>query len=397
MRSYSINLYKTTKNITNMAAMNGGNIADTLKKAYSVAGLSEEQRHEDEKYMHRCIQLARQGQAGARPNPMVGAVVVCQGRIIGEGYHICQGGPHAEVNAIASVRHPELLPESTIYVSLEPCAHYGKTPPCADLIVSRKIRRCVVGCRDPFAKVNGLGIKKLLDGGVDVTVGVLEQECRALNPNFMTYHTLKRPFITLKWAQSRDGMMGIVNKDRNGNEMPCPVRLSTPLTMTLMHRRRALCDAILVGGGTILSDNPSLTVRQWTSRGKTGNMPLSQREAGKEWTKGNPLRVIIDVKGNLPTSHNIYNKEAETLVWTNWDLEALMQELHRRNIQNLLVEGGSETLRRFLDAGLWDELRVETAPVEIGPNGIKAPSIEDQHLHNLYQVDGNGIAIYLRS
>lgn len=392
--------------------MNAENHSDTLKKATSAAELNEEQLREDEKYMRRCIQLARQGQAGARPNPMVGAVIVHQGHIIGEGYHICQGGPHAEVNAIASVHQPELLPESTIYVSLEPCAHYGKTPPCADLIVSRHIRRCVVGCRDPFAKVNGLGIRKLLDGDVQVTVGILEQECRALNPNFMTFHTLHRPFITLKWAQSQDGMMGVVNEDetlRYENLQPqnlntskpkylhAPILLSTPLTMTLMHRRRALCDAILVGGGTALSDNPSLTVRQWTPRGQTGNQPLSQHEAGKEWTQGNPLRIVIDAKGNLSPTLKIYNKEAETLVWPNWDLASLTQELHSRSIQNLLVEGGAETLRRFLEAGLWDELRVETAPIHIGPRGVKAPSLDGLDPHARHQVDGNEITIYFKS
>ena len=390
--------------------MNGEKHPDTLKKVSSAAELSEEQRREDEKYMRRCIQLARQGQAGARPNPMVGAVIVHQGRIIGEGYHICQGGPHAEVNAIASVRQPDLLPQSTIYVSLEPCAHYGKTPPCADLIVSRHIRRCVVGCRDPFAKVNGMGIQKLLDGGVEVTVGILEQECRDLNPNFMTFHTLHRPFITLKWAQSLDGMMGIVNDNdddddtlRYDDETPQPstinhkpILLSTPLTMTLMHRRRALCDAILVGGGTALSDNPSLTVRRWTPRGQTGNLPLSQHEAGKEWTQGNPLRVVIDAKGNLPDTLNIFNKEAETLIWPNWDLASLMQELRSRNIQNLLVEGGAETLRRFLEAGLWDELRVETAPIQIGAHGIKAPSLDGLKLQAHYLVGSNEIAIYVK-
>lgn len=360
------------------------------KKPLGVADLPLEQRREDEKFMYRCLQLARQGRAGARPNPMVGAVVVCEGQIIGEGYHICQGGPHAEVNAIGSVRCLELLPQSAIYVSLEPCAHYGKTPPCADLIISKRIRRCVVGCRDPFAKVDGLGIKKLLDAGVEVVVGVLERECLALNETFITFHQLRRPFITLKWAQSRDGLMD--RQRQSAGESP--VRFSTALTMALMHRRRALSDAILVGGKTAMLDNPSLTVRDWSPRGDTGNLPLSLKEKGSN-AKGNPLRVVVDTKGNLPSSQHIFNNEAETLVWKNWDLKALMHELHERNVQTLLVEGGADTLSHFLVAGLWDELRVETAPIILG-EGIVAPRPAGFSQVLTHQVDGNVISVYRR-
>ncbi len=370
------------------------NASCPAKKVISAAELSEEQRLEDEKYIRRCIQLARQGMAGARPNPMVGAVVVCEGRILGEGYHICQGGPHAEVNAISSVKQTELLPQSTIYVSLEPCAHYGKTPPCADLIISRKIKRCVIGCQDPFAKVDGLGIKKLQEAGVEVVVGVLEKECLTLNHTFITYHTLKRPYITLKWAQSCNGMMDAARRMPRTSEAdsPQPVRFSTPLTMTLMHRRRALSDAILVGGGTALLDNPSLTVREWIPRGETGNQPLFQKENG--WNaKGHPLRVVVDTKGTLPKELRVFNDESATLVWDNWDLNALMQRLHEQNIQTLLVEGGAETLRRFLDEGLWDEMRVETSPFLI-QEGVEAPSLAGYHPSEVYQVDGNTISIY---
>lgn len=359
------------------------------KKAITVAELSPEQLLEDEKYMRRCLQLARQGGAGARPNPMVGAVVVCRGRIIGEGYHICQGGPHAEVNAIASVREPELLAESTIYVSLEPCAHYGKTPPCADLIVSKRIKRCVIGCKDPFAKVDGLGIKKLLDAGVEVIVGVLERECLELNRTFITFHTLKRPYITLKWAQSQDGFM-----DRLRQPTESPVQFSTPLTQTLMHRRRALSDAILVGGGTALMDNPSLTVRHWAARGETGNLPVVLRDRLGQ-VKGNPLRVVIDTKGDLPERLALFNEEAETLVWQSWDLQALMRELHQRGIQTLLVEGGAATLQRFLEADLWDEMRVETAPVVLC-EGVKAPLAKVFSPAETHDVDGNVISLYRR-
>ena len=367
------------------------------KKPVTAKELAPEQRNEDEKFMARCLQLARQGMAGARPNPMVGAVVVHKGKIIGEGYHICQGGPHAEVNAIASVKQTELLTESTIYVSLEPCAHYGKTPPCADLIVSKGIRRCVIGCKDPFAKVDGLGIKKLLDAGIEVIVGIREQECLELNRTFIIYHTLKRPYITLKWAQSKDGMMDAKRTDKNSTQNLSagqPVRFSTPFTMALMHRQRALSDAILVGGGTALSDNPSLTIRHWAGRGETGNLPLHIREKQGD-VKGNPLRIVIDTRGNLPQNLNIFNAEAETLVWKNRDLQALMGELHQRNIQTLLVEGGAETLKRFLEAGLWDELRVETAPFSL-KEGVKAPSLDGMQPYETLQAGQNTISRYLR-
>ena len=320
----------------------------------------------DEIFMRRCIELARNGVSGAAPNPMVGAVIVHNGRIIGEGYHRKCGGPHAEVNAIRSVRHPELLPESTIYVSLEPCAHYGKTPPCADLIVEKRIPRVVVGCRDPFAKVDGLGIKKLQDAGCDVTVGVLEKECRELNRHFMTYHTHHRPYIILKWAQSSDGFMGGMPDD-------APVRFSTPLTQTLVHQLRAHCDAILVGGGTAVADNPSLTTRMWHGK--------------------NPLRVVVDTHDNLSADLKIFNDEAETLVWRNWDLQLLMDDLHGRKVQTLLVEGGAHTLQRFIDAGLWDEVRVETAPCVLG-DGVAAPRVPQGQLMRSAQYGENRIAVW---
>lgn len=320
----------------------------------------------DVKYMQRCIQLARNGSAGAPPNPMVGAVIVHEGRIIGEGYHRRCGGPHAEVNAIRSVRRPEFLSQSTIYVSLEPCAHYGKTPPCADLIVEKRIPRVVIGCRDPFAKVDGLGIKKLQDAGVDVTVGVLEEECRRLNSHFMTYHTCKRPFVTLKWAQSRDGFLGQKN---------VAVSFSTPTTQALVHRLRAHYDAILVGGGTVVTDNPSLTTRQWHGK--------------------NPLRVVIDTHGDLPKDAKVFNDEAETLVWDNWHLSELMHVLYERKVQTLIVEGGWHVLQRFIDEELWDEIRVETSPILL-QDGVKAPALPHATCVSDVSYDGNRIAVYTK-
>ena len=288
----------------------------------------------------------------AQPNPMVGAVIVCDGRIIGEGYHQRCGEGHAEVNAIASVRETDLLSRSTIYVSLEPCAHYSKTPPCADLIISKGIPRVVVGCMDPFAKVNGLGIKKLRDAGIDVVVGVLEKECQELNKRFMTFHSLKRPFVTLKWAQSADGFIGISGQR---------TAISNDLAQTICHKRRAEHQAIMVGRVTALTDNPRLDVRQ----------------AG--WARI-PIRVVMNRHLTLPTSLHLFDGSTPTIVFTQVDaasptngveyvgidftadiIPQILSHLHARGIQSLLVEGGARLLQSFIDAGAWDEAYVETA------------------------------------
>lgn len=322
----------------------------------------------DELYMRRCIQLARLGEQGAAPNPMVGAVVVCDGRIIGEGYHCKCGGPHAEVNAIASVRDESLLSRSTIYVSLEPCAHYGKTPPCADLIISKHIPRVVVGCQDPFAKVNGLGLKKLRDAGIDVKVGVLEDECKWLNRRFITFHAENRPWVTLKWAQSADGF---IDAQRDASQPAA--RLSTPVTSLLVHRLRARRQAILVGTNTALKDNPSLNTRLWP-----GN---------------NPLRLTIDRHRRLPDTLALLDETIPTVVYHKESLNEILTDLHRRGIQSLIVEGGAKLLQSFINAGLWDEARVETSPVLL-QNGVKAPSLKDAQKSTLEQVDGQEIICY---
>lgn len=235
----------------------------------------------DEKYMRRCIQLARNGICHAAPNPMVGAVIVRDGEIIGEGYHVRCGEGHAEVNAIASVKDESLLKDATIYVSLEPCSHYGKTPPCADLIIRKGIPRVVVGCVDPFSLVAGRGIQKLRDAGIEVTVGVLEKECRELIRAFVTFNLKKRPYITLKWAQSADGFLDIRREDGNA------VRFSTPLSTLAVHKMRAEQKAILVGRRTALLDNPSLTVREWYGQ--------------------NPLRLVIDRQLTLPPHLHLFD------------------------------------------------------------------------------------------
>ena len=321
---------------------------------------------EEEKYMKRCIELARNGLCLAAPNPVVGAVIVCNGVIIGEGYHVRCGEAHAEVNAIRSVKNPELLKQSTIYVSLEPCSHYGKTPPCADLIIEKQIPRIVIGCQDPFAKVAGRGIQKLKDAGREVFVGVLEEECKALIRRFITFHTDHRPYITLKWAESADGYIDRLRTDGQ------PVILSNPLTSMLVHKRRAEHSAILVGTHTALLDNPSLSVRNWYGH--------------------SPLRLVIDRRLELPASLHLFDKSIPTLVFTeekhpsypnleyiqlDWHqniLPKMMQVLYERNQQSLLVEGGSYLIQSLIEANLWDEIYVEQSPICLG-SGVKAPSV----------------------
>lgn len=338
----------------------------------------------DETYMRRCIELARHGVCGAAPNPMVGAVIVCDGRIIGEGYHIRCGEAHAEVNAIRSVSDPSLLCRSTIYVSLEPCAHYGKTPPCADLIVEKQIPRIVIGCRDPFSKVAGRGIRKLLDAGREVKVGVLEEECRELIRRFLTFHTLHRPFVTLKWAESADGFLDV---HREGGT---PARLSSPLTTLLVHKRRAEHAAILVGRRTALLDNPSLSVRCWSGP--------------------QPLRLVLDRTLSLPEELHLFDGTQPTCCFTACEgatrphttcltldyrrdiLPQLLERLHEAQIQSVLVEGGAQLHQAFIDDGLWDEAVVEQSPVLLG-DGVKAPCLKDiksavseQHFGHSYRL-----------
>ena len=279
---------------------------------------------DDEKYMRRCIQLARNGQQNAKPNPMVGAVIVsADGRIIGEGYHVRCGEGHAEVNAFAAVRPEDeaLLLEATIYVSLEPCSHYGKTPPCADLIIKKGVRRVVVGCIDEFAEVQGRGIRKLQEAGIEVEVGVLEDECRELNRRFFTFHREHRPYMILKWAQTANGFIDDDCK---------PLAISSPFTRMLSHKLRAEEDAILVGRVTEEREHPQLTVRDWTGQ--------------------NPRKLVVD--RNHPLN---------------------LEGLYAHGIQSLIVEGGAKTLQSFIAEGLWDELRVETNLGLTVGQGTRAP------------------------
>lgn len=322
----------------------------------------------EEKFMQRCIQLARCGMLGAPPNPMVGAVVVHKGQIVGEGYHRKCGGPHAEVNAIRSVRNPQCLVDSTLYVSLEPCSHYGKTPPCCDLIIEKKIPRVVVGCLDSFGKVNGNGIRRLREAGVEVEVGVLEQECRRLNERFFTFHSQHRPWILLKWAQSEDGF--IAGKEGE------PVKFSTPLTQALMHKERSQCDAILVGTRTVLNDHPTLDVRHWFGK--------------------SPLRLTIDRKGVLTGDHHIKNETAPWHIYQEGDLEVILRDLYERGVQSVMVEGGRMLLQSFLAQDLWDEIRVEKSPICL-QEGVPAPCVEvEVEVCSSCSIDGNEILVYRR-
>ena len=290
--------------------------------------MEKDQEAQDEKFIQRCLQLAVNGRQNAKPNPMVGAVIVnASGRIIGEGYHVRCGEGHAEVNAFASVRPEDerFLPESTIYVSLEPCSHYGRTPPCCDLIIRKGVRRVVCGCIDPFAKVHGRGVKKIRAAGIDVTVNVLEKECRHLNKRFMTFNTLHRPYVILKWAQSVNGFM---------DDHFRPVQLSSDFTRMLVHQLRAENDAILVGRITDEREHPQLNVREWSGT--------------------DPERIVL--------------RHPDTP-------QRILDRLFEEHKQSLIVEGGAVTLNSFLSAGLWDEIRVETALDQVISEGTHAPEL----------------------
>ncbi len=296
------------------------------------------EREQDERYMRRCLQLAACGRQESRPNPMVGAVIVepQSGRILGEGYHVRCGEAHAEVNAFASIacEDEHLLPQATLYVSLEPCSHYGKTPPCAELIVKKGVRRVVVGCVDSFSEVSGRGIQLLREAGIDVTVGVLEDECRWLNRRFFTFHEKHRPYIILKWAQTADGFL-----DDNFKK----TTISSEFSQILVHKMRAEEDAILVGRITAERDHPQLNVRRWSGR--------------------NPVCFV------LGTSHE--NIHSSFLVVSS--IEELIEICRNRNLQSLIVEGGAKTLQSFIDSDLYDEIRVETnSQLRVG-NGTSAP------------------------
>jgi len=303
----------------------------------------------DEQMMQRCLQLAALGKGNVAPNPMVGAVIVHEGKIIGEGYHEQFGGPHAEVNAVKSVQNEVLFEESTIYVTLEPCSHFGKTPPCANLLVEKNFKRVVIGTLDSHAKVYKKGVKLLEDHGIDVTVGVCENECYELNRPFFTFHEKKRPYVILKWAQTKNCLI-----DSSEGKQGEVSWISVPETQVKVHRWRHEFQSILVGKNTVLNDDPSLTVRA---------------------IKGtNPVRILLDSKNEIPPSAKIKNDEAETIVFnlqqegkegsvqyvrlSDLSPQLILESLHKLNIQSVLIEGGRSVLQSFIDTKLWDEARI---------------------------------------
>ena len=337
----------------------------------------------NEDYIKRCIHLAKKGFGNASPNPLVGSVIVHNNEIIGEGFHQKFGEAHAEVNAINSVKDKSLLAFSTIYINLEPCAHFGKTPPCADLIIKSKIPNVVIGHQDPFSKVNGQGIDKLKAAGCKVIVGVCENECNELNKRFFTLHQQKRPYVILKWAESMDGF---IDKNRSENEKGI-FWLSHPKTKRLVHQWRAQEDAILVGRKTVDTDDPELTAR--------------------EWKGSNPIRVILDSKAQISQNRKVLNGAANTLIyntiksenieniqWVKTDKNSLieiLEDLGQRNISSIIVEGGFQVLTNFIQENLWDEARIIKGQSRL-ISGKKSPIISGEVVDN-FEFNGDEIRI----
>ncbi|GAA3625451.1 bifunctional diaminohydroxyphosphoribosylaminopyrimidine deaminase/5-amino-6-(5-phosphoribosylamino)uracil reductase RibD [Flavivirga jejuensis] len=321
-------------------------------------------------YIKRCIEIAKNGLGSVRPNPMVGALIVYKNTIIGEGYTSPYGGNHAEVNAINAVADKTLLKKSTIYVTLEPCSHFGKTPPCSDLIIRHKIPNVVIGCVDDNIKVAGKGIKKLREAGCHVNVGVLESACKAHHKRFFTYHNKKRPYIILKWAETNDGF--IAPKNRKEQK---PVWITNKYSRQLVHKWRSEEQAILVGTNTVLQDNPSLTVRDWKGT--------------------HPIRIVLDSTLKLNKKASVFNNEAKTIIlsekikdqelkqhnsnleFIDWNskqniAKQICDVLYKNDINSVIIEGGQKTLQTFINANLWDEARVFTGNIEFN-EGTKAP------------------------
>lgn len=346
--------------------------------------------------MHRCLQLAMLANGQVVPNPMVGSVLVHNHRIIGEGYHMQYGKEHAEVNCIASVskEDQELIPQSTLYVSLEPCAHFGKTPPCADLIIEKKIPRVVVGCRDPFLQVNGKGIEKLRNEDVEVTVGVLERECQELNKRFFLFHTQHRPYIVLKWAQTADHYIAGAGPER--------LKISNEFTNRIVHKWRSEEMAIVVGTNTAVNDDPQLNTRLWPGK--------------------NPIRVVVDMNLRLPNRLNlfdgtvatiVFNKQKHTLPFekiSSHQLEGvnyyqvtedvslvhqMLNGLYQLGIQSILVEGGAQLLQSFIDEGLWDEARVITNEELIINSGLPAPRLANAEMISSEKINSDSIQTFV--
>ncbi len=327
---------------------------------------------EDEKFMQRCLELAEKGRGNTAPNPMVGSVIVYNGRIIGEGYHRHCGEAHAEVNAVEAVRDKSLLEKSTLYVNLEPCAHQGRTPACSLMIIEKRIPKVVIGCIDPFAKVAGKGVQMLREAGVEVVVGVLEHESRQLNRRFFTFHLNKRPYIILKWAQSLDGFLDFV---RSKDTPIQPNWITDEYARMLVHRWRAEESAVMVGTNTAEKDNPKLDVRDWTGK--------------------NPTRIVLDRRLRLPENLNLFDGTIPTLIFTektkknqpnteyirvDFDknvFDHIFNELYKRDILSLIVEGGADLINSLLKQNLWDEARYFVGK-KLFYAGVAAPKINQE-------------------
>jgi diaminohydroxyphosphoribosylaminopyrimidine deaminase / 5-amino-6-(5-phosphoribosylamino)uracil reductase len=345
---------------------------------------------EDIKFMRRCLDLASKAEGMTYPNPMVGSVIVCEGKILGEGYHLRSGEPHAEVNAINSVADKSKLIQSTLYVNLEPCSHFGKTPPCAEFIIANRIPRVVIGTIDTNEKVSGKGVKRLTDAGCEVKYGILEEDCRRVNRRFFTFHEKKRPYITLKWARSADGFLDIFRNDDHKKE---PNWITGKPERVLVHKWRAAEQSILVGAGTVRADNPKLNVREW---------------------KGpDPLKLILSSSGsfNYPASYN-ETKNKSVIFTHNSTMEfpgaekvkldankpsanQISEFLYSTGIQSLFIEGGAEVINHFITEGLWDEARIFTGK-EFFNDGVKAPVIKGK-LYSTTLFSGSSLEIYLKN
>jgi len=319
----------------------------------------------DDKYHQRCLELAQKGLGLVAPNPLVGALLVSGDKIIGEGYHAIFGGPHAEVNAINSVTDKSLLKSATLYVNLEPCAHFGKTPPCADLIIENNIPQVVIGQKDPYVEVAGKGIDRLKSAGIDVKVGFLENEYKFLNRRFLTFHEKNRPYVILKWAETSDGFID----DERKPGLSRPAWIAGELARPLVHKWRSEEQAILVGTNTALIDNPMLNVRDWSGK--------------------NPIRMVIDRTLRLPKNLNLFDKSQATIIFTekshenetnleyykidfNRIINDIFRSCYSRKIQSIIVEGGAQLLNTFIQSGNWDEARVFKSNIYFG-KGVKAP------------------------
>lgn len=331
--------------------------------------------HNHEYYINRCLQLAKNGLGTTRPNPAVGAVIVFEGKIIGEGYTSAYGGNHAEVNAINSVKNKSLLSNSTIYVTLEPCSHYGKTPPCSDLVIKHKIPNVVIGCIDDNPEVAGKGIAKLRTSGCRVTVGVMEAECKAHHKRFFTFHNKKRPYIILKWAETQDGF--IAPKTKNEKK---PVWITNHYSRQLVHKWRAEEQAILVGTNTVLEDNPSLTVREWKGE--------------------NPVRIVLNREEKLSSKFNVFDKASKTIKMTNSliDFEKPIAKqicniLYKESINSVIIEGGQKMLQTFINENLWDEARIFVGNANF-QSGIKAPTLNGR-LTTETKIENDLLRIYI--